>query len=91
MLTGKEIIAIIKAAAHSGVQTLEIAEIKITFKDISLYTGDASKIPKLFKLDQASDENEVTADQKSLQQELDEHLLNLTDPLAYENMKLGNI
>jgi hypothetical protein len=90
MLTGKEIIAIIKAAAQSGVNTLEVADIKVTFKDAALYTGDSSKIPKLMKLDEVSEEAEISADEKSLQKELDEHLLNLTDPLAYETLKLGN-
>ena len=61
MLTGKEIVAIIKAASLSNVAKLEVDGIKIHFKDASLYSAaNMKQQAKVLKLD------ELTAEQATV-------------------------
>lgn len=92
MLTGKEIVAIIKAASSSNVAKLEVDGIRIHFKDASLYSAaNMKQQAKVLKLDELTAEQAHSSpEQITMQKIFDDELLNLTDPLKFENLQLGH-
>ncbi|MNJ94804.1 hypothetical protein D3C87_125070 [compost metagenome] len=82
-LTGKDIIAIIKAGSTSGVQALELGELKIHYK------GNAEPLPEPYQYPLTSNDPTYQSSESSFTNELDDSLLMVADPVAYEERVLG--
>lgn len=82
-LTGKDIVAIIQAGAKSGVYSLEVGILKIK------YGKEPVSEPIHLPLTSSEEISKLEPHSPTLSHELDRELLNVTDPVAYEESVLG--
>lgn len=88
-LNGDEIVAIIRAGHESKVAKLELGVIKITYltavetENLTQPIIPDTQLPP-------TDAIETAKPERPMQQELDEQLLNITDPVMFERMQLLN-
>jgi hypothetical protein len=84
-LNGEEIVAIIRAGHESKVAKLELGTVKITYL-IGLEAENFHQ-PETTQIIPYPTADVPVSHDKSLQQELDEQLICVTDPVAYERMQ----
>lgn len=84
-LTGTDIVAIIRAGSDAKVAKLELGAIKITYQGA---VEAITELPPVQITQPTTTSQEPLKPEHNLQQEIDEYLLMVTDPVAYEKSQL---